>query len=137
MHKEAARAEAVILMISFPTRMDIRRRRGFSSSAWTRPALGCFDSLSWCSLVDSREKRAVSDPEKKAEKQSRKKIETILITITISKSVYCGKVLSHKEKMIITQISYRVWFLLVIENNEFFRSVNFANLSNRNVSCCA
>jgi hypothetical protein len=42
-------------------------------------------------LIDPREKRAVSDPEKKAEKQRRIKIAIILITITSSKIVYAFK----------------------------------------------
>jgi len=43
------------------------------------------DSLSWKSLTDPNEKRAVSDPEKKAEKQRSIKIRIILARIKSSK----------------------------------------------------
>ena len=45
------------------------------------------DSLSWNSLIESREKSAVSDPEKKAEKQRSIKMRMIL-TRNKSSKVY-------------------------------------------------
>ena len=70
---------------SLPTRIEIRRRRGFSKSLFMRDAFGCLDSLSLKSLTEPSEKSAVSDPEKKAEKQRRMKIKMILMRTKISK----------------------------------------------------
>jgi hypothetical protein len=50
-----------------------------------REALGWLDSLSWKSLTEPNEKRAVSEPEKKAEKQRSIKIRMILTKIISSK----------------------------------------------------
>jgi len=85
MQRDAASAEAVILMNSFPIRIEMRRRRGFSMSSWISGALGWLDSLSWKSLMEPSEKRAVSEPEKKAEKQRSIKIRIILARIKSSK----------------------------------------------------
>ena len=85
MQRDAASAEAVILIHSFATRIDMRRRRGFSMSSWISEALGWLDSLSWKSLIGPSEKRAVSEPEKNAEKQRSIKIRMILTRIKSSK----------------------------------------------------
>ena len=45
--------------------------------------------MSLNSLIEPREKRAVSDPEKKAEKHSRTKMRTILMRTMISKATGC------------------------------------------------
>ena len=74
-----------MLIHSFPTRIEISKRRGFVRSLSIRVALGCFDSLSLKSLTDPREKRAVSDPEKKAEKQRRMRMRIILTRTRLSK----------------------------------------------------
>jgi hypothetical protein len=54
-------------------------------SSWISEALGWLDSLSWKSLMEPKEKSAVSEPEKKAEKQRSMKIRIILARIKSSK----------------------------------------------------
>jgi hypothetical protein len=54
-------------------------------SSWIREDLGWFDSLSWKSLREPNEKRAVSEAEKKEEKQRSMKIRMILTRIKSSK----------------------------------------------------
>jgi len=79
MQREAASAEAVILTHSFPARIEMSNRRGFSKSLFMRDAFGCLDSFNLNSLTEPSEKSAVSDPEKKAEKQRRIKIRMTFI----------------------------------------------------------
>ena len=83
--REAASAEALMLIHSFPTRIEMSKRRGFSKSLCISNSFGCFDSLNLNSLTEPSEKSAVSDPEKKAEKQRRMKMRIILRRIRVSK----------------------------------------------------
>ncbi|MDX1777375.1 MAG: hypothetical protein R3339_00700, partial [Thermodesulfobacteriota bacterium] len=83
--REAASAEALILIHSFPTRIEMSKRLGFANRLCISFCLGCLDSLNLNSLTELREKRAVSDPEKKAEKQRRMKMRIILTKTRLSK----------------------------------------------------
>lgn len=78
--REAERLEAKILTNILPMRMVISRLLGFERRCATRRDRLFFSAWNFLTLTWLREKRAVSEPEKKADRASR---------IRIAKTVYC------------------------------------------------